>query len=174
MHGVGWEAGPGGSATSSGRYLVAVAPGVVCREYWKTTNGIGLSASWYGYGSKKMDLVLKERGTGATYFVPITAGDAKAHSYPYGMVQTGIHTPGNGSESIYGSDFHSDAAIFGLGTAADYKGVIRTYDSSLVSVTGYHVKQWLSHGMIEWCYQPANMNISTLRSQYELAGIIVY
>lgn len=174
MHGVFWEQGPGGSATKNGRYLVAMGPGIVYRDYWKLTNGIGMSASWYGYGSKCMDLVLKSRATGSTYFVPITCGDAKGHAYPYGMMQTGVHTPGSGSEMIYASDFKTDAAIQGLGTAADYKGVFRTYDPILVSRTSYHMRQWLTHGMIEWCYQPPSMNCSALNSEYELLGIIVY
>lgn len=178
FQGVSWEYGKGGSAVKNGRYLVAVAPGIVHRDYWQTTGGVAMNSAWYNYGSKLMDLVLQDNDTGEIYYVPITTGDAKGHAFPYGIMQTGIATPKSMSAQIQGATFMkvagSDSYYKNLGTAQDYPSVIRNFDN-IVKGEGYSgIGQWLSHGMVEWCYKSKTMNLSALRKQYKLKGIIVY
>ena len=185
LQGVTWEQGEGGSAVKNGRYLIAVAPGIVYRNYWANTGGVSLNASWYEYGTKKMDLVLQENSTGTLYYVPVTTGDAKGHSFPYGMIQTGIHTPNSMSEQISGASFATatdeetirqrDFAYSNLGTAADYYSVMRTFNDLTIE-DGYSagIGQWMMHGAIEWCYKSTTMNLQALRSRFKLKGVIVY
>lgn len=179
MHGVKWEIGTGTAATKNGRYLIAVAPGIVNENYWQKTGGIGNSSSWYDYGSKKMDLVVIERSSGTQYYIPVTTGDSKAHSFPYGISQTGVRIPGLASENLVGSDFSSDAAIRNFGTAKDYGSALDSYSIKLQSNTGYTISQWLAHGVVEWCSpgggkSVASSRISNLHNNYDLLGIIVY
>lgn len=132
-----------------------------------------------------MDLVLQENSTGTLYYVPVTTGDAKGHSFPYGMIQTGIHTPNSMSEQISGASFATatdeetirqrDFAYSNLGTAADYYSVMRTFNDLTIE-DGYSagIGQWMMHGAIEWCYKSTTMNLQALRSRFKLKGVIVY
>lgn len=172
--GVTWIKGAGGSATANGRYLIAVAPGVVYRDYYSIKGGISNSRSWYNYGNLDMDLVLVDKRTGEKVYVPVTTGDAKGHSYPFGMMQTGIATPQSASQSISGSDFSYDFAIKNLGNAKNSSEVIRNYNAKLKAATGYSAYQYLSHGMVEWCYSVNSSMISDLINSYSLSEIIVY
>ena len=152
--------------------------GIVHRDYWQTTGGVAMNSAWYNYGSKLMDLVLQDNDTSEIYYVPITTGDAKGHAFPYGIMQTGIATPKSMSAQIQGATFMkvagSDSYYKNLGTAQDYPSVIRNFDN-IVKGEGYSgIGQWLSHGMVEWCYKSKTMNLSALRKQYKLKGIIVY
>lgn len=177
LQGIQWQYGEGGSAIKNGRYLVAVAPGLVHRDYWCSTGGVSMSSSWYEYGSKLMDLVLQDNETGKVFYVPITTGDAKAHSFPYGIIQTGIHTPNAMSAQIDGASFiyKSDFYYKNLGTAQDYYSTMNTYDN-YIKQEGYSlgIGQWMSHGMIEWCYKSKTMNLQALRRQFKMKGVIVY
>lgn len=179
MHGVKWEIGEGTAAVKDGRYLIACGPGIVNDFYWSETGGIGNSPSWYNYGSLKMDLVIKEKASGEVYYIPVTTGDSKAHTFPYGISQTGVRIPQRASEDIVGSDFHSDTAIKGNGNAKDYASVLDTYSTKLRAVTPYTIATWLNHGAIEWCSPGggkavATSRINSLCRSYELLGVIVY
>ena len=185
LQGVHWERGEGGAAVKNGRYLIAVGTGIGHRNYWVHTGGVSLSASWYDYGNKKMDLVLQENSTGALYYVPVTTGDSKGHTFPYGIIQTGIRTPKSMSEQIHGASFATatdaasiqerDAAYNNLGTAQDYYSVLRTFNNLTIS-DGYPagIGQFLSHGPIEWCYKSSTMDLQSLRRRFTLKGVIVY
>lgn len=179
LQGVKWDIGDGATAVKNDRYLIACGPGIVKEFYWKNTGGIGNDRGWYNYGSKKMDLVVKSKSSGQTYYIPVTTGDSKAHTFPYGISQTGVAIPNHASTSLSGSDFSSDFAISGFGNAKDYGSALNGYSSKLQAKTGYTISQWLNHGAVEWCSpgggkSTATSRISSLCSKYELLGIIVY
>ena len=179
LHGISWQNGIGNCGVYNDRYLVAVGPGIVYNEYYGSTGGVGNNASWYQYGNKKMDIVLQNNTSGEIVYVPITTGDAKGHSYPFGVYQTGIATPGSTTAQMHGSDFKSDTAISNIGTASDPQNAINTYNQRLKSLTGYDISQWLLGGPIEWCCPgtsktTASARIGSLNSHFSLVGVIVY
>ena len=166
--GVSWQKGPGGSATANGRYLVAVGPGIVARDYYSKSGGVGNNADWYSYGNLKMDLVLKD-SKGNDVYVPVTPGDSKAHTYPFGVMQTGIAIPKSYSDQICGyTPSGGDFGAKGLGTAANSSDVIRNYRDY------YDIYSFLGHGMIEWCYAVNSSIVSRLDNEFTLKKIIVY
>lgn len=174
--GVTWELNSGGAATKNGRILIACGPGVVIRDYYANTGGVGNPRSAYEYGSKQMDLVLQSKTNGNTYYIPVTTGDSKAHTFYSGIIQSGIAIPGSASEQISASNGISDHAIVGLGTAQDAASVIRNYNS-MMPMNGFSsVYTWAAHGAVEWCYIGSNPGVKKLDFEvnYDLLGIIVY
>lgn len=176
MQGIPWQKGAGGAAVYNNRYLVALAPGIYIRDYWSTTGGIG-----YGtpvYGTKAMDLVLKNKETEKVYYVPICQGDTKAHTFPYGIVQTGMHIPNSKTleTPVEGANFGKDFYYTDLGLASDYKSVCKNYNKLLIdSGSAWKgIKQMLKGGPIEWCYKNEDMDISALNKEFTLMGVIVY
>lgn len=174
--GVSWELNPGGAATKNGRILIACGPGVVIRDYYANTGGVGNPRAAYEYGSKQMDLVLQSKTNGNTYYIPVTTGDSKAHTFYSGIIQSGIAIPGSATEQISASNGISDHAIIGLGTAQDAASVINRYNSML-PMNGFNsIYTWAAHGAVEWCYIGSNPGAKKidLETNYDLLGIIVY
>ena len=174
--GVTWELNSGGAATKNGRILIACGPGVVIRDYYANTGGVGNPRGAYEYGSKQMDLVLQSKTNGNTYYIPVTTGDSKAHTFYSGIIQSGIAIPGSATEPISASNGISDHAIVGLGTAQDAASVISKYNS-LMPMNGFSsIYTWAAHGAVEWCYIGYNPGVKKLDLElnYDLLGIIVY
>lgn len=71
-----------------GRYWVAVGPCVMDPEYPKERVNHPIPASKMCYGTK-IDIVVMDKEEN-TYYIPAVVGDAKEHSYPDGLYQTGI------------------------------------------------------------------------------------
>lgn len=71
---------------SEGRYWVAVGPNVMNPEHSKKR--VQIDAKEMNYGTK-LDIVVEDR-EGVLYYIPAVVGDAKEHSYPDGLYQTGI------------------------------------------------------------------------------------
>lgn len=73
---------------AEGRYWVAVGPNVVNPEHSKEKKETDIDASEMYYGTK-LDIVV-ENEFGERYYIPAVVGDAKEHSYPDGLYQTGV------------------------------------------------------------------------------------
>ncbi len=96
------------------RYWVAVGPKVMNPYYYPCGK---LLAECMNYGTL-LDVELKD-DAGEVYYVKAVVGDAKAHTYPNGIYQTGtsfdnpsIYLPYNDDGSII--EFMGDAPIYGL------------------------------------------------------------
>lgn len=80
---------------AEGRYWVAVGPNVINPDRPSVYGEIYASEMNYG---TKIDIVVKDE-QGNIYYIPAVVGDAKAHSYPDGLYQTGI--PFKAGENSY-------------------------------------------------------------------------
>ncbi len=176
LQGITWEKGAGGSATYNNRYLVALAPGIYTRDYWANTGGIGFGSP--EYGTKPMDLVLRSKETEMVYYIPICQGDTKAHTYPYGIVQTGMCIPNSKTldVAVQGANFGKDFYYTNLGLASDYKSVCKNYDALLIESGSAWcgIQQMLKGGPIEWCYRQSGMSTAALNEEFDIMGVIVY
>lgn len=72
-----------------GRYWVAVGPNVVNPNYVHESNKENVDVSKVFYGTK-MDVLVEDQYTGERYYVRVVNGEAKEHSAPEGLYQTGI------------------------------------------------------------------------------------
>lgn len=176
LQGITWEKGAGGSATYNNRYLVALAPGIYTRDYWSTTGGVGFGTPVYG--TQPMDLVLREKATEKVFYIPICQGDTKAHTFPYGIVQTGMCIPNSKTldVAVQGANFGKDFYYTDLGLASDYKSVSQNYNSLLIESGSpwCGIQQMLKGGPIEWCYRHTGLNTAGLNSEFDIMGVIVY
>ncbi len=179
IHGLQAEVTQTGIGVKNGRYAIACAPGIVHKNYWNETGGVGSNAAWYEYGDKKMDLVVEDKNTGSVYYIPVTTMDAKGHAFPYGIVQTGIAFPNSLTAPLYGATFKTgydiksrDYYYSNLGTANNYMQAIVNYDADMRS-EGYSICQWMSHGVVEW-FIITGTQAGSLNNQFNLKGIIVY
>lgn len=71
---------------AEGRYWIAVGPNVMKPDHEPLTK-ISLEEMKYG---AKVDVVLRH-DDGTIYYLPAVIGDCKAHTYPNGILQTGIN-----------------------------------------------------------------------------------
>lgn len=77
---------------SEGRYWVAIGPNVVNTEHSTERRNTNIDISEIFPGTK-IDIVVEygEEGDNAQrFYIPAVVGDAKEHSYPEGLYQTGI------------------------------------------------------------------------------------
>ena len=72
---------------ADGRYLVAVGPGVMIKEF-KTGDVTDVTAIDMQYGCL-IDVVIKDK-EGTEYYVPCIVACTKAHTYPTGVIQSGV------------------------------------------------------------------------------------
>ena len=82
-----------GYVDGSGRYWVAVGPKVTNKDF---DLSVATTSDNAGYG-KFFDLVVKDKSSGNTYYIPCKSGDCKVHTYPTGVIQTGTKIPGTES-----------------------------------------------------------------------------
>lgn len=71
---------------SEGRYWVAVGPNVMNPDH--QPERVQVTAEEMHYGTK-LDIVVED-GNGVRFYIPAVVGDAKEHSYPDGLYQTGV------------------------------------------------------------------------------------
>jgi len=171
------------AVNNDGRYLIAVAPGLVKANYWSDTGGVGNNAAWYDYSNKKIDLVLKEKNTGNVYYVPCALGDSKGHTFPYGIIQTGVATPSAASSQVDGATFKKDQGIknrdhyyknLGSVEANGYASILDTFSTKLYNEEKYTISQWMTHGPIEFYYTSDKSCIARMNNSFELIGTITY
>ena len=72
-----------------GRYWVAVGPNVMTPEHSKEKVNHPIPVKDMCYGTK-IDIVVLNEEENIFYYIPAVVGDAKEHSYPDGLYQTGI------------------------------------------------------------------------------------
>lgn len=120
-----------GYVNSVGRYWVAVGPKVTNKDYNIVKDGSGLDAGEMAL-PKLFDVVIKSTSDNTTYYIPCVAGDAKAHTYPTGIVQTGEHI--STSENVPSCNDSSIVEFIGVtaGVAASIGG-----DYEIVSIYVY-------------------------------------
>lgn len=75
-------------ADAEGRYWVAVGPNVINPDHPTEKVKYDIPAETMDFGTK-LDIVVEDENQN-TYYIPAVVGDAKEHSYPDGMYQTGI------------------------------------------------------------------------------------
>lgn len=85
--------GPGGIGriNNSGRYWVALGPNVTNQNFQCDDSRAGASAGEWTVDGKRIDVVLRGLADNKLYYLPVVLGDAKAHTSPTGIVQTGRH-----------------------------------------------------------------------------------
>lgn len=134
---------PAGSIAIDGvkRYIVAMPAGVVNQTIyssgsWQTQTG-GSAADFGNYnGSLNADVVF-EKG-GSKYYLPVTFGDAKGHTYPGGLCQTSIAASGGmfAYQGSSGSDWTKHEVASKENFPAAYNNLLMgkwgggTYDAS--------------------------------------------
>ena len=74
-------------ADAEGRYWVAVGPNVINPDHPTEKVNHSIPAEDMDYGTK-LDIVVEDENQNI-YYIPAVVGDAKEHSYPDGMYQTG-------------------------------------------------------------------------------------
>lgn len=87
-----------GLVDGQNRYWVAVGPKVTKQDFNVNAGGD------VGYG-KLFDLVVEDNNTHTVYYIPCKSGDAKVHTFPTGIIQTGRHIPDGALTP--GTDDHS-------------------------------------------------------------------
>ncbi|MDR1503017.1 MAG: hypothetical protein LBT43_11255 [Prevotella sp.] len=124
----------------TGRYWVAVGPNVMNPNF----NGSNITDKDMQYGTK-IDIVVSDESTNTKYYIPAVVGDAKEHSAPDGVYQTGV-------------PFDSDRPTVNPGI-----------DRNTVEFIGYEILDKYGN------YDPTGKNSSVnITDNYKLIELIVY
>jgi hypothetical protein len=104
----------------NGRYWVAVGPKIMIPHFSYSDN---IWAENFRYGAR-LDAVISD-SAGNLYYIPCVVGDIKAHTYPTGVVQTGIPFTDNATERE-----KNEVATANDGSVIEFIGAIISYELS--------------------------------------------
>ena len=97
----------------NGNYWMAVGPNVVNPSHQSNTDITDVEM----YGKGKLDVVVKD-ASGVKYYIPAVVGDAKAHTWSNGIIQTYKSFP-NGTLALAGANFNGLVCAEFIGALAN-------------------------------------------------------
>lgn len=174
----GWNysASPAALKQLDGVYCVGIAPAptVVYRDYndqfkhgiWQNTSSMDQSY----YSDLRIAIVLEKKSDGKTYYLPATPADAKAHTFPGGIVQTNVQANKyqNGTYSVNVAQSSGDAG--GRSATFDERRIGSFVTNQLTC--GNHICAYF-YNVVE-TYRWSDKLLQTLQRDYRVTGFVVW